>query len=630
MYVSKLVVRGYRSLAEVEIEFNPGINVIVGKNNAGKSNIIKALNEILGERHPSYVEFENRAFHNDGSNPADELIIAARLDGELHLDTGLQLNWRIRVSELGSEFTPGWGESCIGILQDETSSGRNIPSISVVENIKSSDERWIFLHAKKDASGNLFGLVYRRNGTWYRIPLRDDLRKSLITTAYVPSYRDPEKMFKVTEYSWYGKLIKKIYSEGLESHEQEIREIQRQYSDKIGEIFYDATQELRERLRKAVFHHNISFKPGPYTKDDDYKSITLFVDDGLDTPYYDKGSGIQSALVIALFTYYCECFHKGSSLLLLEEPENYLHPQGRRALEGELLRFVEECSNGERQVIMSTHSPEFLRSVKLESLVRVHKRQGSTATVPFQISEEEIDDETKRKFKQVMSQKGAELFFADGAILVEGGEEHIIPPLFDIFAEGGKRWLDINNVSVVKVDGKKSFRKFVNVMDRLGIWWVILTDLDFIYDRIKTLKGLVNESYVELARKISSEVDRYVIDKEKEIGRTLTKKEKKRIRMEKLKSLVEEREEIRGLLERLREKGVFVLTNGELEDYFTEQIMGLEDSKDRRALELALYLSEIGDEGELLEWFVDIDEFKNLFEAVKSRVVNAVGGEYVN
>jgi len=219
-------------------------------------------------------------------------------------------------------------------------------------------------------------------------------------------------------------------------------------------------------LGRAVFHNKISFRPGQYTKDDEHKSITLFVDDGLDTPYYDKGSGIQSALVIALFTYYCERFHKGSSLLLLEEPENYLHPQGRRALEGELLRFVEECSNGERQVILSTHSPEFLRSVRLGSLIRVHKRRGSTTTEPFQISEEEIDDETERKFKQVMSQKGAELFFADGVILVEGGEEHVIPPLFDIFA-GEKRWLDINNVSVVRADSKKSFRNFVNVIKYL-------------------------------------------------------------------------------------------------------------------------------------------------------------------
>ncbi len=620
MYVSKLVVRGYRSLANVEINFNPGINVIVGKNNAGKSNIIRALNSILGERHPSYVRFENRDFYSDGSNSVDEITIAARLNGSC--DTGISSSRKMKVLELDPSFTPSWNKECIEMIADESFSvgyTYKYPS-EIVNDIKNSPERWIFLHAKKDEdSANTYGLIYKENGKWYRTALTKEIRDLLITTAYVPSYRDPEKMLKITEYSWYGKLIKQIYEKGLETHEEEIRQIQKQYSDKINEIFHEASEELRKRLGRAVFHHKISFKPGQYTKDDEHKSITLFVNDGLDTPYYDKGSGIQSTLVIALFTYYCECFHKGSSLLLLEEPENYLHPQGKRALEGELLKFVEECSDGERQVILSTHSPEFLRSVELKSLVRVYKKPGSTASEICQINEEEIDDETERKFKQVMSQKGAELFFADGAILVEGGEEHIIPPLFDTFA-GEKRWLDINNVSVVRANSKNNFRNFVNVMERLGIWWVILTDLDFIYDGIKTLKGLLDDGDIELAKEIPSEVDKYLKNKEKEIDRILTKKEKKRLRMEKLKSLVEERDETRELLNRLKEIGVLVLTNGELENYFTEQTIQLEDSKDRRALELALILSEIEEESELSEWFVDVEEFKSLFEAVKKLV----------
>ena len=173
---------------------------------------------------------------------------------------------------------------------------------------------------------------------------------------------------------------------------------------------------------------------------------------------------------------------------------------------------------------------------------------------------------------------------------------------------------------MVRADSKKNFRNFVNVIDRLGIWWVILTDLDFIHDGIKSLRGLVDDNDIKLAKKIASEVDRYVDDKTKDVNQTQKKETRKTIKKEKLKSLVKEREEIRGLLERLKEKGVLVLTNGELEDYFTEQTMELEDSKDRRALELALYLCEIEDESKLLEWFVDTGEFKKLLEAVKSKV----------
>lgn len=65
LYVEKLVVKGYRSLKNIEIDFSPGINVIVGKNNSGKSNIIKALNLIFGEKHPAYITFEDKDFHYD-------------------------------------------------------------------------------------------------------------------------------------------------------------------------------------------------------------------------------------------------------------------------------------------------------------------------------------------------------------------------------------------------------------------------------------------------------------------------------------------------------------------------------------------------------------------------------------
>ena len=44
MRITKLVAKNYRSLEDVEIEFNPYYNALSGKNNSGKSNIIKAIN----------------------------------------------------------------------------------------------------------------------------------------------------------------------------------------------------------------------------------------------------------------------------------------------------------------------------------------------------------------------------------------------------------------------------------------------------------------------------------------------------------------------------------------------------------------------------------------------------------
>ena len=49
MYISMLVVKNYKSIKDETFKFNKGINVLVGKNNAGKSNIVSALNEVRGD-----------------------------------------------------------------------------------------------------------------------------------------------------------------------------------------------------------------------------------------------------------------------------------------------------------------------------------------------------------------------------------------------------------------------------------------------------------------------------------------------------------------------------------------------------------------------------------------------------
>lgn len=48
MYISKVKINNYRSFINTEIDLNEGINVLIGHNNAGKSNLLKALAIVLG------------------------------------------------------------------------------------------------------------------------------------------------------------------------------------------------------------------------------------------------------------------------------------------------------------------------------------------------------------------------------------------------------------------------------------------------------------------------------------------------------------------------------------------------------------------------------------------------------
>jgi len=43
MYISKIRIQNFRCPNDVTVEFNPGINVINGENNAGRTALFKAL-----------------------------------------------------------------------------------------------------------------------------------------------------------------------------------------------------------------------------------------------------------------------------------------------------------------------------------------------------------------------------------------------------------------------------------------------------------------------------------------------------------------------------------------------------------------------------------------------------------
>ena len=76
MYLSNIVIKNYRSIKELSLTFKKGKNIIVGKNNSGKSNIIKAIDIILGESSPTWSKSDNitdNDFYNGNIKEKEEL-----------------------------------------------------------------------------------------------------------------------------------------------------------------------------------------------------------------------------------------------------------------------------------------------------------------------------------------------------------------------------------------------------------------------------------------------------------------------------------------------------------------------------------------------------------------------------
>jgi len=660
MHVSKLIVKGFRSLEDVKIDFHTRINILVGKNNAGKSNIIHALDLVLGEKWPTYRGIQEKDFYcNMSGITASSILVAVQLSGSVNEELLNAENARCRVSE--GVDAPNWDK--LEALYNKEFRGEWKQGDELIRIINELEEIWIYLLIPRGSKSKerLFAIYGKSGDKWFHLDrFGDSLRDALITTAYVPDFRDPQKQLNITSYSWYGKLIKHLYDQRTATQREAIDKARGSLRKTMNEIFRDATDSLRRRLKKAIFHHEISFKAGAFTKDDDYKQITLFVNDGIDTPYYDKGSGIQSALVISLFAYYCEQFHRGGSLLLVEEPEIYLHPQARRALHAQLLEFVNSGHNDEHQVILSTHSPEFLRAVPMTNVVLVRKLPGWTSS---EIKQMEVGEIEEAKYQQVLY-RNAEMMFADHVILVEGGEAHLITALADKYFENG--WLDAHNVSVCDVGGKTSFKNYIKILDKFGIDWTILTDLDFLRDEIyqfnSTLGNVLElenlqESLDKIKKdweaiketpkgrkikervfdpdtrdwvKLYNNVDQVIKDLTENVPISSERKQGIKELWDSLKDRVAGKNyealrekcgtEIDRVTEYLVQKGIFVLKEGELEDYFTDKALKLDSSKERRALKVAEKITEECQSWVDVKNWLKCDEFANLLDFVKSKI----------
>ncbi len=225
-----------------------------------------------------------------------------------------------------------------------------------------------FSKSKIDEEKSGFGLICvdSNNFIWVSHFLSKKLRDSLITTTVISALRSQKEDLRLVHYTWFGKLIKGIWEGNKESiHPKEDKTYEELIKAKsidikhfVDQVFLKDTREVRKLLEGAIAHKEISFRFINDTTNELFKNIQLFVNDGIDRPLHEKGTGIQSAIIISLFSLYCNTYHNNSSLLIAEEPELFLHPQARRVISAELDKFLHGSEEQERQLIINTHLVE--------------------------------------------------------------------------------------------------------------------------------------------------------------------------------------------------------------------------------------------------------------------------------
>lgn len=181
-------------------------------------------------------------------------------------------------------------------------------------------------------------------------------------------------------------------------------------------------------------------------------------------------------------------------LLLIDEPENALHPMAARAAQQHLYKLAE---NPDWQVMITTHSPYFINPFEDHTtIVRLdrtnYERELTWEPKIYRSDTITFEEGEKQRLQalQHIDPSFAEIFFGSYPILVEGDTEHAA----FIAAIIEKKHELMEQVTIIRSRGKAILVPLIKVMKHFKIDFGLLHDCDPPYTKSGDKNGMWTEN----------------------------------------------------------------------------------------------------------------------------------------
>lgn len=510
MKIKSINISNFRSIKQLTMDFNQ-ITVIVGPNNAGKSNILSALNLFFtsSTRGITDIDFHKR-------NVKEPIEISVKFCDLSQAEQATFKNYIVE-HELNVRKTISMDES--GTVTTKLQGLVNSPKDPILRSESFDSNKGEILSRIKDGGlpnyflsekGSLTKKSFQTGLETYISKNSDSIefdrpqwsesffgwknvaQGKLVEIIYVPAIKEAADELKSSS-AYMGILIERLF-EGLNKDEnyQKTKNSYEKISDgfsgnSTGLARFSEIVELEKKIGEKVSEHIPGIKAKLYVNFPDFleivsKSLNLTLDDGVETSVEFKGHGLQRAVIMAMLRLYAELLSEGtdqkmgksgSMVLAIEEPELYLHPHHQRKLYDVLKRISEV-----NQVIFCTHSSYFVNLSDYESIRIVNKDSDSKSTFVRKsrgnIFQNQSDKTTFRTLSNFDPTK-SELFFSKRVILVEGPSERVA---IRQIAEKTDYSLDGNEVTIIECEGKTGIPIFMEVLNSFQIPYVVIHDTD--------------------------------------------------------------------------------------------------------------------------------------------------------
>ena len=429
MAIKRIYIENFRSIKE--LDFKPSmLTALIGKNNSGKSNILRAIDLMLGERWPPYAISEEDIYnHNENLTIKIELYF-----DEPIIHTYYSQDIEVNGFRLEFDVNHGGNLACIDEDGNEVMTQSNRP-----------------------------------------LTLSNKIRNK-VPAILVGVDRNLSKILSASQWTVLGKLLQDV-AEEFKSSEDKVKEFNQKMEEATEVLRINTFRELErvivENVKLLTGFYDVSIRFREPNILSHYKNLQLVVRESSDYGEFsalDMGAGIQSAIVIALLNAY-KVLRRSGAILLIEEPEVYLHPHARRYFYS-LLKDLAEQGN---QIFYTTHSPEFvdLSNYEYVSIVRKSPTEG-TKVKQAQLTLTPGSKEELKLLTQFDASRN-EVFFANKVMLVEGPtERYSLPHIFEL------KGIDINceGISIIDSGGKENMEFFIKILKEFEIPFIVLHDED--------------------------------------------------------------------------------------------------------------------------------------------------------